>query len=48
MDQERYPILDRIPGPQDVKKLSEELLPALAEELRQYMIETTSRTGESP
>ena len=45
MDQERYPILDRISGPQDVKKLPEEQLPSLAEELRQYMIETTSRTG---
>ena len=45
MDQAYYPILNQISGPEDVKNLPEEQLPALAAELRQYMIETTSRTG---
>ena len=40
-----YTLLDRIQNPSDLKKLNEDQLPALCEEIRSYMIETISRTG---
>lgn len=40
-----YPLLERIQGPEELRALSEEQLPRLAEELRQYLIGTVSRTG---
>lgn len=38
-------ILDRIKGPEDVKNLDVKALNALAEEIRSFLIETTSHTG---
>ncbi len=38
-------ILDRIKGPDDVKNLDVKALNALAEEIRTFLIETTSHTG---
>ncbi len=38
-------LLDSIDSPQDLKKLSPELLPQLAQELREKIIATVSRTG---
>ena len=40
-----YRYLPNIKGPDDVKKLSESELPALAEEIRARMIDTVSKTG---
>src|SRR5256712_12893233 len=39
------PILDRITGPADVRSLSEPELRALAEEIRQFLVATVSKTG---
>lgn len=38
-------ILEQIRGPEDVKNLTEKQLEILAEEIRTFLIETTSRTG---
>ncbi len=38
-------ILDSIDTPDDLRNLPEEALPELAEELRQFLLETVSRTG---
>jgi len=38
-------LLDKINGPEDVKRLKIGQLPQLAEELRRYIIDTISRTG---
>ncbi len=38
-------ILDKIKSPADVKKLSDDVLPALAEEIRDVIITTTSENG---
>lgn len=40
-----YPLLDSINSPDDVRLLSEDQLPKLAEELRQFLIHSTSQTG---
>ena len=42
---ERRRLLDNINSPQDLKKLSPELLPQLAQELREKIIATVSKTG---
>jgi 1-deoxy-D-xylulose-5-phosphate synthase len=42
---ERRRLLDKINSPQDLKKLSPELLPQLAQELRETIIATVARTG---
>jgi 1-deoxy-D-xylulose-5-phosphate synthase len=39
------PLLDDINNPQDIKKLSIEQLPTLAEEIRRIIIDTISKTG---
>ena len=39
------PLLQHINSPADVKKLNKDQLPQLCRELRQQMIETTSKTG---
>ena len=41
----KSPILDRVAGPQDLKQLSDADLGALANELRQDVIDAVSRTG---
>jgi 1-deoxy-D-xylulose-5-phosphate synthase len=40
-----YPTLDRIHSPADVRALSRNELPKLADELRRFLIESVSRTG---
>ncbi len=40
-----YPLLDKVDSVCDLKKLGIEELPALANELRQFLIETVSKTG---
>ena len=40
-----YKYLSRIDSPEDLKKLSPEQLPALAEEIRRFLLETVSVTG---
>ncbi len=40
-----YPILQKIQGPKDLIALSDEQLPALAEEIRGYMVDCVSRNG---
>ncbi len=45
MDSERYPRLSRIALPQDLRQFPESELPAIAEELRAYLVETVSQVG---
>ena len=40
-----YPLLERVYDPSDLRKLDENQLPQLASELREYVIESVSRTG---
>src|SRR6202035_1696375 len=39
------PVLDRIAGPADLRALSDAELRALAEEIRQFLVATVSKTG---
>ncbi|HTL14757.1 MAG TPA: 1-deoxy-D-xylulose-5-phosphate synthase N-terminal domain-containing protein, partial [Thermomonas sp.] len=45
MDAQRYPRLSRIAVPADLRQFPESDLPAIAEELRAYLIETVSQVG---
>jgi 1-deoxy-D-xylulose-5-phosphate synthase len=45
MDAQRYPRLSRIAVPADLRQFSESDLPAIAEELRAYLVETVSQVG---
>ena len=45
MDAQRYPRLSRIAVPADLRQFPESELPAIAEELRAYLIETVSQVG---
>ncbi|NND90259.1 MAG: 1-deoxy-D-xylulose-5-phosphate synthase [Granulosicoccus sp.] len=40
-----YPLLDRIHAPSDLRRLDVQQLPALSRELRNYVIDSVSRTG---
>ena len=40
-----YPLLSRIDDPRRLRKLAQKQLPELADEIRRFLIETTSRTG---
>ncbi len=40
-----YPLLERIDTPADLRRLTEAELPALADELRRFLIESVSKTG---
>lgn len=40
-----YPLLDNVQLPADLRQLDEQQLPALSEELRDYVIESVARTG---
>jgi 1-deoxy-D-xylulose-5-phosphate synthase len=44
-DQKRYPILETIASPQDLRKLPASKLKALAREVRDFMIETVAQCG---
>jgi len=41
----KYPVLDKVDTPQDLKRLNLEELAQLSIELRQYIIETVTQTG---
>ncbi|HET6631093.1 MAG TPA: 1-deoxy-D-xylulose-5-phosphate synthase [Rhodanobacteraceae bacterium] len=45
MDTARYPLLAQIDSPADLRRLAEAELPALAAELRAYLIESVARCG---
>ena len=45
IDSTRYPRLSRIDSPADLRKFEEAELPAIAEELRAYLIESVGRSG---
>ena len=40
-----YPLLDRVNSPADLRTLDEDDLPQLCKELREYVVESVSRTG---
>ncbi len=40
-----YPLLEKINDPKDLRALPEDELPALAQELRDFMVESVSKTG---
>ena len=41
----KYPLLDGIITPADLRKLDESQLPQVASELRAFLLETVSRSG---
>ena len=43
MDAQRYPRLSRIALPENLRQFPESELPAIAEELRAYLVDTVSR-----
>ncbi|MGN6312177.1 MAG: 1-deoxy-D-xylulose-5-phosphate synthase N-terminal domain-containing protein, partial [Rhodanobacteraceae bacterium] len=45
IDPVRYPLLSSIDSPSDLKRLGEDQLPALADELRAYLIESVASVG---
>lgn len=45
LDTERYPLLSRIDSPSDLRRLDENELAAVADEVREYLIETVSGIG---
>ncbi|MFT3756367.1 MAG: 1-deoxy-D-xylulose-5-phosphate synthase [Pseudoxanthomonas sp.] len=45
IDSTRYPRLSRIDSPADLRKFDEDELPAIAEELRAYLIESVGKSG---
>ena len=45
MDRDRYPLLSQLPTPDHLRQLPESDLPAVADELRAYLIETVSQVG---
>ena len=45
MDIEKYSLLGQIVTPADLRKLEEEQLPQVADELRAYLVETVSGSG---
>ena len=38
-------LLDRVQGPEDLKRLSEDELPALCDEIREFLLESVQQTG---
>jgi 1-deoxy-D-xylulose-5-phosphate synthase len=45
MNTELYPILSSLGSPADMRKLDEEMLPQVADELRRYLIASVARSG---
>ncbi|HVF35349.1 MAG TPA: 1-deoxy-D-xylulose-5-phosphate synthase [Candidatus Saccharimonadia bacterium] len=45
IDKTRYPLLAAIASPADLRRLPESELPAVATELREYLVESVSRSG---
>ncbi len=45
IDSEHYPLLSKVENPEDLRHLPEEQLPAFADELRRYLIESVGKSG---
>ncbi|HRF55140.1 MAG TPA: 1-deoxy-D-xylulose-5-phosphate synthase N-terminal domain-containing protein, partial [Aquimonas sp.] len=45
IDVQRYPLLSAVASPAELRQLPEDQLPALAAELRAYLIESVGRSG---
>jgi 1-deoxy-D-xylulose-5-phosphate synthase len=45
MNEQHYPILSSIDSPSDLRRLDEELLPQVADELRRYLIQSVATSG---
>ena len=45
MNDKNYSLLDQLMSPADLRKLDEEQLPQVADELRAYLLESISRSG---
>ena len=45
MNAEKYPLLDKIIIPADLRKLEQEQLPQVADELREYLLQAISKSG---
>ena len=45
MNEEQYPLLEKIAVPADLRKLDEDQLPQVADELRTYLLEAVSKSG---
>jgi 1-deoxy-D-xylulose-5-phosphate synthase len=45
MNQPKYPILDQVASPADMRQLSEDQLPQLADELRAFLLDSISRSA---
>jgi 1-deoxy-D-xylulose-5-phosphate synthase len=45
MDEKKHPLLNRVASPNDLRRLSRTELPALANELRDYVLQSVSKTG---
>src|SRR5210317_2507052 len=45
MNEDKYPLLDGIVKPADLRKLEEDQLPQLADELREYLLQAVSSSG---
>ncbi|MGA9572410.1 MAG: 1-deoxy-D-xylulose-5-phosphate synthase [Lysobacterales bacterium] len=45
MNADKYPLLDQIATPADLRKLEQEQLPQVADELREYLLQAISKSG---
>jgi 1-deoxy-D-xylulose-5-phosphate synthase len=45
MNEDKYPLLDQIITPADLRKLDVDQLPQVADELREYLLQTVSKSG---
>jgi len=45
MNADKYPLLDQISTPADLRKLDQDQLPQLADELREYLLQEISKSG---
>ncbi len=45
MDADKYPLLDKIVTPADLRKLDQNQLPQVADELREYLLQAISKSG---
>ena len=45
MNDEKYPLLDQIITPADLRKLDQDQLPQVADELREYLLQAISKSG---
>jgi len=45
MNADKYPLLDKIITPADLRKLDEDQLPQVADELREYLLQAISKSG---